>query len=111
MIGKKLNSIEAVPLFEVKEILKDRAEAGDLTYEQNVTNEYVKKFAKISKAKGAKLLEELKAIEGVEAKLAVKIADVLPADVDSMKLILPKNSSMSAETIEKIVETVKSFAK
>ena len=107
MIGKKLLAAKPVSLFEVKEFLKERSEQGELTYEQNLTSEYVKKYAKLAKTKAAKLLEELNAVEGMDEELAVKIVDVLPQNLDVLRLIVSKGSKIKEEGLQSILKAVK----
>lgn len=107
MIGKKMISSRPVSLEEAKEILKERTEGKTPTYEQSLTLEYVKKFAKLSKTKEEKLLQELKALEEVSEELAVKIVDILPKDIDSLRLIVPKSAKLKDETIKQILDLVK----
>lgn len=109
MIGKKIISNKAVPLFEVKEILAERNEKGELTYEQNLTYGYSKKFSKISKSKGAKLLDELKNIEGIDEKLAVKLVDILPKDLEDLNLVIPKGIKIEEDKLQEILKTIKKF--
>lgn len=107
MIGKKQNYSNPVPLFEVREMLKTRSTEGELSYEQSQTLEYAKKFAKTHGQKAEKLLEELKAVEGVDEKLAIKITDILPKDLEQLKLIVPKGSKISDAAFEEILKAVK----
>lgn len=113
MIGKKLISIKPVSLAAVKDVLKQRSESSEPTYEQNLTSDYVKKFAKLPLAKAVKLLEELKGIEALRdsEEVVVKIVDILPEDLDRLRLILPKGFKAKDEELQKIIETVKSFQK
>ena len=111
MIGKKINSVENLPLYEVKDMLKDRlAEKGKddkLSYELESTNEYVKKFAKIAPGKGKKLLAELKKIEGVPEELAIKITDMLPENDPELQLLIPRNINLDEQTKSQILDLVK----
>jgi DNA-directed RNA polymerase subunit F len=108
MIGKKLLASKPITLAEVKDYLKDRSEQSELTYEQNLTNEYVKKFAKLAKTKAAKLLEELKAIEGMNEELAVKVVDLMPQSLDILRLVVPKGVKVSDEGLQAVLKAVKS---
>jgi len=107
MIGKKLLASKPVCLADVKEILKERAEEGELTYEQTLTNDYSKKFAKLSKTKAAKLIEDLNSVENMTDELAVKIADIAPASMDILKLLVLKGSKISDDDMQKILKLVK----
>ena len=108
MIGKKLLASKPVTLSEVKEYLKERSEQGELTYEQNLTNEYVKKYAKLAKTKAAKLLEELKAIDGMSEELAVKMVDLMPQGIDVLRLLVGKGAKIKEEDLQSILKAVKS---
>jgi|SRR3989344_560132 len=111
MIGKKINSVENLPLYDVKDMLKERlAEKGKddkISYELESANEYVKKFAKITSAKGKKLLAEIKKIEGVPEELAIKITDMLPENDAEFQLLIPKNISLDDQTKSQILELIK----
>jgi|SRR3989338_6529272 len=111
MIGKKINSVENVPIFTVKEILKERlqtTEKGEETsYELNSANEYVKKFSKLTPAKGKKMFAELKALEGVSEELAIKITDILPETDVELQLLTPRNINLDDKTKSAILELVK----
>jgi len=108
MIGKKLLASKPVTLSEVKEYLKERSDQGELTYEQNLTNEYVKKYAKLAKTKAAKLLEELNAIDGMNEELAVKIVDLMPQSIDVLRLLIGKGAKIKEEDLQSILKAVKS---
>lgn len=107
MIGKKLLASKPITLAEVKEYLKERSEQGELTYEQNLTNEYVKKYAKLPKTKAAKLLEELNAVEGMNEELAVKIVDLMPQTLDVLRLLISKGVKVKEDDLQVILKAVK----
>lgn len=107
MIGKKLVSRKKIPLFEVKDLIKDRAGAKELSYEQNLALTYAKKFSNISPAKGKKLLEDLEKIEGMTERLAVNIVDILPNSEEKLNLLVSPEDKVSKENLDKILELVK----
>ncbi|MBU0662791.1 MAG: RNA polymerase Rpb4 family protein [Candidatus Diapherotrites archaeon] len=112
MIGKKINSSTDIPLYEVKELLKVRAEVeGEPTYEQGLTTEYVKKFSRLSKAKGEKIIKDLKAINGMTPEFAIKIADTLPDELDRLKLLVPKDVPIDDAALESILAIIKKYRK
>jgi len=112
MIGKKIVSQEEVPLFTVKEVLSERNKDGELTYEQQQAFDYSKKFAKVTPAKGTKLLEQLKKVEGLDEKLVVKLIDILPSDEETMQLVLYKsNSNLDAAKTKEVLEIISKYAK
>ena len=110
MIGKKLVSTTAVPLYEVKELIKTRADQSELGYEQSQTQEYVKKFAKVTKSKAPKLQEELNALNLGDEKLVLKIVDILPKDADQFKLLISKTQKFEDAKIEEILKIVKKYS-
>jgi len=110
MIGKKVISVKNVPLFEVKEVLGERNKEGELNYEQQHAFDYSKKFAKLTPAKGAKMLKELQAIEGLDEDFIIKVIDVLPQDIDIARLILYKGN-LSDDTLKQVVDISSKYAK
>ena len=112
MIGKKMISAKNVPLFQVKEILAERHKEGELTYEQQQAFDYSKKFSKLTPAKGEKLLSELQSIDGLDDDFITKAIDIMPADLNTAKLLLYKGgASVSDETLKQVVEVVSKYAK
>ncbi len=112
MIGKKQVSMKDVPLFEVKELLSERNKEGELTYEQQQAFEYAKKFSKVTPSKGEKLLSELQAIDGLDDDFITKAIDILPADINTAKLILYKGGAVvSDETLKQVVDIALKYAK
>lgn len=111
MIGKKMISMRQIPLYEVREILEQRQEKSELGYEQKLTHDYVKKFAKISKAKGEKALAELKEIENMDEALAIKIIDSMPGNIDVLRLLIPKGSKITEEQLQNILKIVGTYSK
>ncbi len=111
MIGNTINSAESLPLYDVNDMLKERfaeKEKDDkISYELESANEYVKKFAKITPAKGKKLLAELKKIEGVPEELAIKITDMLPENDAELQLLIPKNINLDDQTKSQMLELIK----
>ena len=110
MIGKKLLSSQNSPLFEVREILSERNKEGELTYEQQHALDYAKKFAKLTLAKGEKLLNELKEL-GLDEDFITKAVDILPADAEIAKLIPYKGSAITDGQIKQVVELTSKYAK
>ena len=110
MIGKKIIEQNNVPLHEVKAILSERNKDGELSYEQQAAFDYSKKFAKITPAKGEKIVKDLKAIEGLNEDLITKLTDIVPADIESVQLILYK-SELSDDVAKQVLEITSKYAK
>lgn len=111
MIGKKIIQTEQLQLSQVKELLKQRAEQLELTYEQDVTSKYSKKFAKLSESKSQKLYSELVLIEGMDETSAIKLVDIMPSEKEIIRAVFPRNSKITDETIKKISELLDNYRK
>ncbi len=100
-----------VPLPKVKEILENIKEKN---YEQKLAYEHVKKFSKIDAKKAEALIKELSNLEMRKLKddQIVKIVDLMPKDVEDLKVILSKATvPFKDEELTKIIEIVKKYEK
>ncbi|MFH1694980.1 MAG: RNA polymerase Rpb4 family protein [Candidatus Micrarchaeota archaeon] len=109
MMDEKVLSVSPIPLVKVKEMLKEIAKEGELTYEQTLTLKYADKFSKITRAKAEKLIEELMKTEGMTEEIAIKITDLLPQNEEILLLIISKKVKISDEDMKKIIKTVKDY--
>jgi len=110
MIGKKVLESRSVPLSEVTELLKERKkESKELTYEQDLTLKYVKKFGKLTPSKTTKILKELAEIQGLSEDFRVKISDILPKEIETLRLLVPRNQTVPEETLKQILDIVKKY--
>ncbi len=109
MMNEKVLSVNQIPLVKVKELLKELAKEGELTYEQSLTLKYADKFSKLPRTKTEKLMEELKKIEGMTNEVAIKIVDLLPQNEEILSLVIGKNIKISDEDIAKILKSIKSY--
>lgn len=110
MIGDKILELKPVSLVRVKDLLVRRKKEKELTYEQDVTLKYAKKFAKITRVQAKKLGLDLSKIEGVPKELAIKILDVLPQDKESLELAYPKNFKLEDSVAGKVLDLTKKLA-
>jgi len=111
MIGEKTLDKRPVTLAEVKQLLAERKKEKDLSYEQDITAKYAKKFSKISLAQALKLKAELKAIEGLSEEIIVKLVDMLPDKKERLQLLIPKETVLDEASLQKIVELCKKYRK
>ena len=99
-----------VTLAEVKDILTDRQNDGELTAEQKLALEHVQRFARNDSKKARKLVKELMELGYVSEVNAVKIADVMPTYADDVRLIFSKErASVEKKDIEKILSVVNKY--
>ncbi|WP_295722125.1 RNA polymerase Rpb4 family protein [uncultured Methanobrevibacter sp.] len=112
MISKKTVSKEPIPASKVKNILEEFAEENELSYEQNLTLSHVSTFSKLTEEDASKLIEELTgAVDGkITEKIAVHIADLLPQDLDDMRLLFAKERvSLKNEEMEEILDIIDKY--
>ncbi len=111
MIGKEILSKKQVSLTQVKEILKEKSEKKELNYEQKVTFEYAKKFAKVTPSKEESLFKELTALDLVNEEFALKVIDLAPDELSVLKTLVPKGVTIKEQDLETILSLVKKYAK
>ncbi len=96
MIGKKLVDERYISISHARDMMANKANIDELSYEHGCALDYLEKFAKLSSEDAEKLINDLINM-GLDEKTAVKIADILPEDMEDLKLIfyksdIPKNS-------------------
>ncbi|WP_423792353.1 RNA polymerase Rpb4 family protein [Methanocaldococcus indicus] len=106
MIGKKILEEKIITISEASKIMEERAKLGELSYEQGCALDYLQKLKKLSPEKARELVNELISI-GVDKETAVKIADILPEDMDDLRAIYYKREL--PENVDEILETVKKY--
>lgn len=105
-----MDDAEILSLPEVHHLLeKERAERGELSYEQSLSLEHAKAFDRMGSADDAKaLIEELAELDRVSYKQAVKVADIFPQSVEELETVFSEDrmafSEDDADTIMSIVE-------
>lgn len=102
---------KVLTLAEVKDILTERQnEGGELTAEQKLALEHVQKFSRTDSKKAKKLVKELLELGFVSETNAVKIADLMPAAADDVRLIFSKErASVDKKDIEKVLSIVEKY--
>ena len=115
MIGKKINSSQYISLAQVKDILKERLDQNEKgiepTYEQNLAKDYVKKFVKLTPAKARKLLDDLKKLDYLYEKTAIKISDIVPNDIDVLNLLISRDLNLDEAKQKNIIEVISKYSK
>lgn len=109
MIGKGKSETRIATLPEVREILEERKKEGETGYEQQLTDEYAKKFTKVSEADAKKMMKELTEL-GLGEKSAAKVIEIMPSDIIMLKqVLLIEKKSIEEETVGKVLEVVNSY--
>lgn len=108
MIGKKIIETDPITIAEVKDMLEERSESHELTYEQNLALDHVTKFTKLDNEAARKLVDELEAI--IKKSQAVKLADVMPLDMADMRLMFAKErGSHKNEELEQLLSIISNY--
>ena len=97
-------------LAEIRDILLERQEQGELTPEQKLALEHGQKFARTEAKKSRKLVKELLELGFVSELNAVKIADVMPDHPDDVRAMFAKErANLEKKDIEKILSVVEKY--
>jgi len=111
MIGKEHSEPNAVSMPEALSILEERKKEGELGYEQEITYEHVKKFAKLGRSDAEKMAKELSDF-GISKKGIAKIIDIMPISVLQLKQVLIiERRNFDEDVIAKIFETIEKYRK
>lgn len=112
MIGKEILESKPLSIPEVRELLERIEESNkdfEMTTQQRIVYEYVKKFSKIAPDKAREMLEELSKL-GLPREICVKIVDIMPEDLDDLRTILGKSSyAADKNLLENILEIVSRY--
>lgn len=104
-----INNEEPIPSAEVKKILLKKSKEKELTYEQKITLDYLKKFSKLKDNELQQLNESLTQIEKLKPRHIVNIIDNLPEDLDDLRLLFANDRiDLSDSDKKKILDAVKS---
>ncbi|HVA82677.1 MAG TPA: hypothetical protein VNF06_00765 [Candidatus Aquilonibacter sp.] len=110
MIGKNHISGEPVSVAQAYDILEERKKAGELGYEQQISEEHSKKFKSMDSEKAAKMQKELSDIDEISKKEIIKIIDIMPAnDVQLINTLLIEKKTFEEPTRKKILEIVAKY--
>ncbi|SRR3989338_8068661 len=99
-----------VSMLRVKEIFSKKKE---LSERENRLKDYINVFCKLDKKKEEELRKKLNSlnVSRLKERHIVKIIDVLPEDMDDLKvLVAGEPLGLKQEDMKKIVEVVKEFA-
>ena len=100
-----------VTLAEAKKILEAKAKEKELGYEQKNALEHLRKFSKVNEKTANEMTGELKKIEKLRDRHIVAIVNMLPSDLDELRLLFTNEVvTLSEEDKKKIISIVKKFA-
>lgn len=108
MIGKKVIENNPITMAEVKEILEERSQSIELTYEQNLALDHVTKFAKLDCESSKKLVDELQNI--IKKNQAIRLTNIMPEDMADMRLMFAKErGSHKKEELEQLLKIIEQY--
>ena len=110
MIGKNVIKKEEIPGVTVKETLEEFSQEYELNYEQNVTLNHLARFPRYSAEDTEKIIAELQSELGLRHKVAVHIVDLIPKDIDDLRLIFAKEPiQINKDEMEKILDILNQY--
>lgn len=110
MIGKNHISGEPVSVAQAFDILEERKKAGELGYEQQISDDHAKKFKSLDSEKAKKMQAELAEIGEISKKAVIKIIDIMPAnDVQLINTLLIEKKTFEEPTRKRILEIVAKY--
>ncbi len=98
-------------LAEVKELLQEKAEERELSYEQSLSLSHAEKFVKLPSEETKELVSELlEKFDFMGEPLAYKLGDILPLDDAGIKAVFSKDRyTPSKEDCDEIIKTIKKY--
>jgi DNA-directed RNA polymerase subunit F len=100
-------SEQYVTLAEVRDLLTEEHEKRELLTSQKAAMEHARTVCEISADDAKKIVEEVRAINGVTEYAAVKVADLLPQYPEDVRAIFSKERiTVDQKTIDQIIEVV-----
>jgi len=118
MIGKKVIDTKPITISEAREILMKQVEkkadennevdGRQFTYEQNLTIDYVNKFALLDAEDAKELVSKLE--EYLTTVQAIKVVDLMPEDLDDLRLIFAKErGTFETETLQNVLDLLDQY--
>ena len=93
---------------EAKATLLKKEKEGELGYEQKNALEHLRKFSKLSQKGISEMMDALRKMERLKEKHVVSIANMLPENLDELRLVFANETiALSDEEKKKILAIVK----
>jgi len=107
-----LDDAEALSIPEVHHLLeKERANRGELSYEQKLSLDHAKAFDRLgSREKAEELRAELAELDRLTDEQAIKVVDLLPTDADELEAVFSEDRrELTAEDADTIMSIVSDY--
>jgi DNA-directed RNA polymerase subunit F len=107
-----MSADRVVTLAEVKQLMEEESKLRvELSSEQKISLDHSTKFGKLPLEEVKKLIKELKDLEFISDSVSVKIADILPAYPEDVRVLFAKERLiLDKKQIDQIIATVKKYA-
>jgi len=112
MADDGLDKAEALSIPEVHHLLeKERANRGELSYEQKLSLDHAKAFDRLgSKEDAEELRAELTELDRVTDKQAIKIVDLLPVSAEELEAVFSEDRrELTEEDADTIISIVSDY--
>jgi DNA-directed RNA polymerase subunit F len=107
----KVHGEKFVSWAEARKILEKKEKDKELGYEQKNALEHLRKFSKLSEKKTQEMAEELRKTGKLSEKQIMAIANLLPEDMDDIRLLFAHEiANLSEDDKKRIISTVKKFS-
>ncbi|MFQ6020545.1 MAG: RNA polymerase Rpb4 family protein [Candidatus Aenigmatarchaeota archaeon] len=108
----KVLKIKPIGMPEARDILVSREKGKELSYEQKLALEHLRKFTKIKDSKKAnKFLEELSGVLRMSPETMVQILNLLPKNPDELRIVFSREKfSLKEDEIKKILDIIKRYS-
>ncbi len=103
----KIKRMDPVTIAEARTLLE--REEGNLNTLQEDVLRYLRKFSKLEEDKAKELVEKLEKDFNLDKYVAVQIVNIMPEDVNTLKVLLPTGLLISEDTLKKIVNVVSEY--
>ncbi len=107
----KVLEIEPVSMAEAKKIMVSREKDKELSYEQKLALDHLKKFTKLKPTESKKCLEELSQVLRMSPETQIQILNIMPKTPDELRMIFSREKfSLKEDEINKILEIIKRYS-
>lgn len=108
----EIESEKPTSSIEVKKILAQKAKEKELSYEQKNALLYLRKFCKLPGQKASRMINELTKVEKLNDRQIINIVNLLPQDLDDLRLLFANERVILSEDEKKqVLDIVKQFSK
>ncbi|HDM23555.1 hypothetical protein DRO02_01620 [archaeon] len=103
----KIKRMDPITTAEARTLL-EREEENLNTFQEDVLR-YLRKFSKLGEEKAKELVERLEKDFNIDKYVAVQIVNIMPEDVNTLKVLLPTGLLISEDTLKKIVDVISEY--